>query len=77
MHKHYLHFFSLSLLSHSPSHLKHELLSHFGELPFFRAFSNLNRRWMGIWILLCLIKGRNLKLSSHVSLPGVCQQPCL
>lgn len=82
MHKHYLlspHFHPSSTSSslHSlPSPKAHKLLSDFGITSlFFRVLSNLNKRRSGIWILLRLIKGRDLQLSSLACSLVICQRP--
>lgn len=78
MHKHYLLSPTLLLLAPSiPSlHLKRtSFWATLEELPFFRVLSNLNKRRSGIWILLCLIKGRDPQLSSLACSLAVCQRP--
>lgn len=78
MHKHYL--LSPTLLLFAPSipspHLKRtSFWTTLEELPFFRVLSNLNKRRSGIWILLCLIKGKDPQLSSLACSLAVCQRP--
>lgn len=78
MHKHYLLSPTLLLLTPSiPSlHLKRtSFWATLEELLFFRVLSNLNKRRLGIWILLCLIKDRDPQLSSLACSFAVCQRP--
>lgn len=81
MHKHYLlppHPSTSCSLHSLPSPKRASFWATLEELPFFfflRVLSNLNKRQSGIWILLCLIKGRDLQLFSLACSLSVCQRP--